>query len=552
MQQFDLHLDHDNWQTTGISKGRFNLKGRVYIEQAPADIEAIASLIESAATTEALQSIASRLNGFYAWALHTPDRVIAAVDHIRSRPLFYAIKNARFYLSDDAEWIRQRVGEHTMDAVAREEFELTGYVTGPDTLFQNIKQIQAGELVVATYEDGGLHVETARYYKFQHTEPAVVDEIALSGALDSVAVASIQRLVEYAAGRQIVVPLSGGYDSRLIVTLLKRLGYENILTFTYGLPGNRESAYSERVAHALGLRWHFVEYSGKLWRRVWESEPRWVYQRWASGWNTNAHMQDWLAVGVMKEQGGLLEPDCIFVPGHSGDFVAGSHIPERAKTDVSATVDDFTSSVFEAHYSLAPFDIVSHHDSEFWVRRILDRVTSPTVTNGQGLADAFEEWDWQERQAKFISNSMRAYEFHGFDWWMPLWDVEFLRFWQGVPLELRKGRLWYLEYVKREYRANAKSGPHENLENAAKRSPRIIRTMKKILRRHAGPIYRLVWLLYRYRQYSRSPVNPMYRYGRRVAIGFLSKGYAVNGIDANVFLKSAANSTAEETNVSQF
>ena len=57
------------------------------------------------------------------------------------------------------------------------------------------------------------------------------------------------------------------------------------------------------------------------------------------------------------------------------------------------------------------------------------------ISNPAELADAFEAWEWQERQAKFIVNSVRVYDFWGHDWWMPLWDAGFMRFWQGVPLE---------------------------------------------------------------------------------------------------------------------
>ena len=44
-------------------------------------------------------------------------------------------------------------------------------------------------------------------------------------------------------------------------------------------------------------------------------------------------------------------------------------------------------------------------------------------------------------------NSVRVYEFFGYDWWLPLWDGEFVEFWQNVPLSLRYKRLWYNQYV---------------------------------------------------------------------------------------------------------
>ena len=232
MKKFEIHLTDSRWGKSDDNATQLRVKGPVYWDDAPCTNENLNHRLSQAQTTNDLTRSLNRLNGFYAWVEETPGRIRAAVDHIRSRPLFYANYDGRFFLSDDAEWVRQQVGDRAMDPVAREEFQLAGYVTGAETLFPNVKQLQAGEFLVATKLDDGVTVETHRYYRFLHTEPEQVHEPELRGRLDEVAMASIQRLIDYANGRQIVVPLSGGYDSRLIVTLLKRLGYDNILTFT--------------------------------------------------------------------------------------------------------------------------------------------------------------------------------------------------------------------------------------------------------------------------------------------------------------------------------
>lgn len=188
--------------------------------------------------------------------------------------MFYALKGSDFFLSDDAEWVREKVGNTTMDEIAKEEFQLTGYVTGQDILYPSVKQLQAGEFLSINANEETQQLKTERYYRFLHTEPENYDEQDLYKKLDAATLASIDNLIRYANGRHIVIPLSGGYDSRLIATLLKRRGYENILTFTYGVPGNKESAYSKKVADALGLKWHFIEYSNELWREAWQTEER--------------------------------------------------------------------------------------------------------------------------------------------------------------------------------------------------------------------------------------------------------------------------------------
>ena len=65
---------------------------------------------------------------------------------------------------------------------------------------------------------------------------------------------------------QIVVPLSGGYDSRLVLAGLVAAGYRDLVTFTYGQPGSGEVRVSQRTAAALGVPWHGVAYTPAKWR----------------------------------------------------------------------------------------------------------------------------------------------------------------------------------------------------------------------------------------------------------------------------------------------
>ena len=45
--------------------------------------------------------------------------------------------------------------------------------------------------------------------------------------------------------------------------MLKRLGYRNVIAFSYGRLGNEESAISNFVANDFKIRWEFIEYSNE-------------------------------------------------------------------------------------------------------------------------------------------------------------------------------------------------------------------------------------------------------------------------------------------------
>ncbi len=48
-----------------------------------------------------------------------------------------------------------------------------------------------------------------------------------------------------------------------------------------------------------------------------------------------------------------------------------------------------------------------------------------------------------------IANSVRVYEFHGFDWRLPFWaDAAVLDFWGRVPVPLLRGRRLYFRVLR--------------------------------------------------------------------------------------------------------
>lgn len=444
-----MNLSYDKWRKLNL--GNVFVLGRVSDGRGWLSEKDISKLFLTPQTAEEWVCILERMNGFFAIFRMVDDRLVAAVDRIRSIPLFYGVSDGVTYFGDNAEWVRQRIGDDQTDPVSREEFELTGYVTGSETLYPNVRQLQAGEVLLIDEKNGMPVLKTYRYYRFLHNRTEQTRESQLRERLDIVANNSVRRLAEYANGRQIVIPLSGGYDSRLIATLLKRIHYDNVLTFTYGTLGNRESACSQRVAHSLNYPWHFVEYSREKWRMAWNTEARRQYSRWASGLSSLPHLQDWLAVREMQKQR-CIHNDCVFAPGHSGDFVAGSHIPSEVFVATTGNRDSMAEMIFRNHYNIQPIKTSFESESKGnWLKRILDRCEANLILTPFDMANYFEKWDWQERQAKYIVNSVRVYEFFGYDWWLPLWDSEFISFWQDVPLELRKGRRWYINYVEHEF-----------------------------------------------------------------------------------------------------
>jgi len=380
----------------------------------------------------------TRLNGFFSIVMQTNEGVLAAVDRVRSLPLFYAVEGDTFYLSDDAEFLRTKLSRAPIDHDSVEELRFTGYVTGKRTLIATISQLQAGEYLVAEETSEGWTVRTHRYYEFRSRNPFFEEEAKFDATLTEVVFRCIDRLIRYADGRPIAIPLSSGADSRLIATALRYRNYQPLFAYTYGTRWSRDALGASRIAQVLEIPWRFVEYTRENWSYHWGSEQRKHYYRVASNWCSRPHLGDWIA---LQELSDWLPPDTVFAPGHSGDFVAGSHIPHAYHSMKEITKEQLTRDILNYHYE--------SEDRELFRRRISEVVSIPEVMSLQQAVDTYEQWDWQERQAKYIVNSVRLYEYWGYDWWLPLWDSEFVEFWHQMPLQYRFARRWYMWFINK-------------------------------------------------------------------------------------------------------
>ena len=343
--------------------------------------------------------------------------------------------------SDDADHLRDRLNPPFNEENGA-EFLVTGYVIGPDTLFDGISQLQVGEYLVYDKRDGSLI--THFYHRFWHGNFFSYSEEDLLDRLDEIFVRVFQRLIESTKGRQIVVPLSGGLDSRIIVAMLKRLGVEDVICFTYGKKGNREAEISRQVAEALGYQWYFIEYTNEKWYACAHTDDMKAYYSYAGNLVSVPHIQDFLAVKELKEEGKIPE-NAVFVPGHTGDMISGGHIPQDYGQLQDYTLEKFQEDNLKKHYSPevdARTCPISGADPE--------KCRDISVHNNESCANAIELFDFNGRQAKFIVNSVRVYEFFGYPWRIPLWDVELIDFFLKMPLALRIKQILYREYVAKK------------------------------------------------------------------------------------------------------
>jgi asparagine synthase (glutamine-hydrolysing) len=389
-----------------------------------------------------LQNYIQRLGIGWAFIAASPGWVIAAVDSVRSYPIFYTLIANQLKVSNSARQLQGILTNRSFDSVAVTEFRMSGYVTGANTLSKAIHQLQAGELLAT---EGPDCIPTViRYYRYLPKPEATQDPNTWVDELAETTENIFRRMIESANGRQFLVPLSGGLDSRLIVCMLRHLGYKNVRTFSYGPPGNYEAKIARYVAEKVGYPWEFVPTTHSAFRSYFWSQARCDYWGYADGLCAIPNMQDIYPLQLMRDRG-LLD-NVIVVNGQSGDFISGGHIPESLLG--GADRDILLRAITDKHFSLRK-SLKTPENIASIVRRVRCSLQEMEEEVGGELhpVTLYESWEWQERQCKYVIAGQRIYDWLGLDWSLPLWDTDYLRFWSRVPYELKLHQQLYKKYL---------------------------------------------------------------------------------------------------------
>lgn len=390
------------------------VKGYAFDEQGSyLEGESLACTFTGLENLEQVKNIVCRLNGLFVVIIKNGTGFILATDITRTYPIFYYKSEDGWVVSDDANSIKEKFGL-TIDKNLSEEFLFAGYMTEDKTLVKDLYQVRAHELVAI---DESVKAEPYFSYETNAVEYKSLtkyQEIVLS-CYDRVG----DRLIKALKGRTAVLPLSGGYDSRLVLSLLKEKNYKKIICFSYGTKSSYEVSIAKDVAKAMGVRFLIIEYSRKFIIDNLKKKIIIDYEKYAGNLSSLPHVQDFLSVSYLKNNK-LIPIDSVFVPGIAGDIFAGTQIPESS--NYKMTNQEINTQIIQKYLNFNKDDFKSklNINSDFY-----------------GYS-AIESFCVKEKVPKFVANSVRAYEFLGFNFLLPLMDKELLTLFKYVPLELKK------------------------------------------------------------------------------------------------------------------
>ncbi len=394
--------------------------------------------------------ILNLFDGHFAFIIQRGDRTFAATDPVRTIPLFFSCSGKNVAISSEASELRDQLSNASVNPDALLQIAMAGYALRDKTLYEGLRQLQAGELAVI--EKG--QIQRVRYKVYQAWKGVrSYDPPRLKADLLAAHIDMFNRLKEGLDDRPVFVPLSGGLDSRLIACGLAHVGYRNVKCFAYGRPGNFEAGKSREVAEALGYDWSFVPYLPTTIRKFFASAVWHDHMAMADSCASVPFIQDLFAIHQMREAKQVPD-DAIFINGQTGDFITGNHVPEALANREAHLPPQERRKQIHAAIIAKHFSLWRDLQTEVNLARIgefIDEVIDDLLPEGFETEEdhgVYEAIEFQERQAKFVVSGQRVYEFFGYDWRLPLWDRAYCDLFEQMPLQAKLGQSLFREVLE--------------------------------------------------------------------------------------------------------
>ncbi len=415
-----------------------------YLLHADASFFDSREILESGRQVHDLPSLSKQLQeggGLFSLVMETPDGLLLAGDSMGFFPLFYTFADGRWMVSDRCEQLLEWTREQRCNEEAFPGFRSAGFVLGGESLFRGIFRLMPGERLFLSHQG---HVESDPGPYFLPEPPDTTCPREMRETFGQLLQSTTERIIRQARGQHLVVPLSGGYDSRLILCLLKQAGLEKVTCFTYGKSGP-ESKLSAEVARRLGYRWVFIDYTELNTKGFLQDKQFTDYASFAGNYASMPYLQEYFGVKALRERE-LIPNHSVFLPGHPGDNVAGSLVAKamKGKREESA----MPVWLRRHFYSFQDIGKKGKRCLEQQLASWFEKHSRAMMPPVDDFMPAVEAWHFKERLPKFVCHSARVFPFFGYGVHMPLADPGLQRFFSKLPYPLRENKRFYKQALE--------------------------------------------------------------------------------------------------------
>ena len=386
---------------------------------------------------ETFKDFITTLNGQFSIVVKHEKEVWIVCSHTWSYPLFYKKEGDNLFVSDNPESLITKDIDRKTVPIIEQYFLNFGVTPGNATLSKTVSQLRPGE-IIAIKERETESFSFVPIAKISGVRPKIP---VSTKDLHQHFISTFKKYFEFLKDKQILLPLTAGYDSRLLACLLAEFGHKNVVCATWGRKDNIEKQTAEKVAKELGFKYVFVEYTKELISGFTKTKEFNEFVNFEGHWSSMPFLQDYFAIKELKQKN-IIDDNTIVLPGHPGDFLKGSHLDI---SDLNATYNDLYEKINRNFCTTIPISAGKKKNLKklFFAQFFSNDFSYPW--------QAFERWDFEERQCKFIANLSSGFTYFNIDFLMPLFDVDTIKFFQNVPVEQKIGETLYNETLEKYF-----------------------------------------------------------------------------------------------------
>jgi asparagine synthase (glutamine-hydrolysing) len=409
------------------------LHGFIWLNDQKLNVHSLQQIIASFSSVIEFNDFIAQLNGQFIIVVQNENYCWLAVDRIRSSPIFFknngTISDDFFQLKDTSDII---------DEYQALSFVAFGHTQNHSSLYKSIFDLQAGHS--AEYINGDW--KTYCYHSFLKKKRLPSSfQTHQNQLLEKLNIVSSQ-LIKNIDDRPVIIPLSGGKDSRLIATWLKDHSVKNVKCFTYGKKYNNfEWKVSKEVAKRLGFEWKMIDYDDPRLIEQFDKTHFLDYAKYVGQGSSMPFMQEYFALNEMIKNN-QIDDKSVFVPGFSMDGLAGGM--QSVALEKSQDLQSITRVILENNAK----GVALSSKEKAQISKGLSIEIQNQIDNGYLANSIVENWDFKNRQARFTVNSCQLYKYHGFDYLIPFWDNTLIDFFYKLSFEETKGCSLYHETLR--------------------------------------------------------------------------------------------------------
>ena len=366
---------------------------------------------------------------------------------------------------------------------------MSSYTTGINTIYRNLYSIKAGTYII--FSKKSKLIKKDIFYEYKNWE--IDNHTSYKNKkkqLSKLNIKIISKIYQYSIKKKkIAIPLSAGYDSRLIASCLKKLGAENVFCFSYGYKNNYEAFASKKIAKKLGYSWEFITFTNNKIFKLFNNNKFKKFRLIFDTFSCVSDLTEFLAIKELYEKKKL--KNTIIVNGNSGDFISGGHILDyKISKNPNKSIDNLLFTFVKKHFKL--WKTLSTSKNESIIKKLLineiknKSIFKKLMKNSHSL---YEYLEYYNRQSKHLSSKQRVYEYFDCEWALPLWDKDYIEFWRTVKKEYKKNQKLYKSVLLDDNFSGVwRSKSWQKLKDSAKTSPFVFRFIIR-------PLFKIIFAL---------------------------------------------------------